>query len=116
MKFRFKTQQYQVDAVNAVVDVFKGQPFIVGEEYTRDLGEKKYKSGEQMTLFDIDSEGQVVTEDDDIGFSNAAIRVSESKLLDNIREIQAKANLHESHQLDKSLGAVSLDVDPLRSS
>ena len=38
MKFRFKTQQYQVDAVNAVIDVFKGQPFINYEEYTRDLG------------------------------------------------------------------------------
>lgn len=111
MKFRFKTQKYQVDAVNAIVDVFKGQPFIQGEEYTRDLGEKTYKTDQQMTLFEFDSEGQVVDEDDDVGFSNENIRISESKLLDNIKEIQTKANLHESYQLDKSLGAVSLDVE-----
>ena len=38
MKFRFKTQKYQVDAVNSIVDVFRGQPYLRGEEYTRDLG------------------------------------------------------------------------------
>ena len=27
MKFKFKIQQYQTDAVNAVINVFKGQPF-----------------------------------------------------------------------------------------
>ena len=33
MKFKFKTQQYQVDAVSAVTSVFNGQPFIKYEEY-----------------------------------------------------------------------------------
>ena len=48
MKFRFKTQKYQVDAVNSVVDVFSGQPYQQGEEYTRDLGILKAKPAAQM--------------------------------------------------------------------
>lgn len=120
MKFRFKTQKYQVDAVNSIVDVFKGQPFINGEQYTRDLGVRKptvnqgYKKG---SLFDMDEDDKLVVktnlddDDDDIGFSNAAIRVTDDRLLNNIKEIQIKSNLHESRTLDQTLGRVSLDVE-----
>ncbi|MFA7076389.1 MAG: hypothetical protein WC152_06960, partial [Candidatus Izemoplasmatales bacterium] len=75
MKFRFKTQKYQVDAVNAVIDVFKGQPFLHAEEYSRDLGvvapNQVYR---QMSVFEPteDSDG----DDDDIGFSNASIKIT----------------------------------------
>lgn len=120
MKFRFKTQQYQVDAVNSIVEVFKGQPFINGEQYTRDLGVRKptvnqgFKKG---SLFDMDEDDKLVIktnlddDDDDIGFSNAAIRVTDDRLLNNIKEIQVKSNLHESQTLDRTLGNVSLDVE-----
>ena len=70
MKFIFKTQQYQVDAVNAVVDVFKGQPFIAGEEYTRDLGEQKKTKVTAISIFDKEPSGQRLVEDDyDLGYS-----------------------------------------------
>jgi len=114
MKFRFKTQKYQVDAVNAIVDVFKGQPYINGEEYTRDLGIKKPIQGyKQGSLFDIDGQAKEVFEDDDddIGFSNALIRVNDEHLLNNIKAIQNAANLHESSDLDQTFGKVSLDVE-----
>lgn len=51
MKFRFKIQQYQTDAVNSVVSVFKGQPYSDGVSYRRDLGEVK-PGAEQVSLFD----------------------------------------------------------------
>ena len=112
MKFRFKTQQYQVDAVNAIVDVFKGQPFINYEEYTRDLGVVKKDRIQKISLFDVDENNALIVDDnDDIGYSNAAIKITDDKILDNIREIQSKSNLHESKNLSKSLGTVSLDVE-----
>ncbi len=112
MKFIFKTQQYQVDAVNAVVDVFKGQPFIAGEEYTRDLGEQKKTKVTAISIFDKEPSGQRLVEDDyDLGYSNATIKISQEKLLENIRQIQAESNLHESRSLLGNFGAVSLDVE-----
>lgn len=38
MKFNFKIQQYQTDAVNAVVNVFNGQGHYDKTKYIRDLG------------------------------------------------------------------------------
>ncbi|MGI6728757.1 MAG: type III restriction-modification system endonuclease [Bacilli bacterium] len=112
MKFRFKTQQYQVDSVNAIVDVFKGQPFINYEEYTRDLGVVKKDKFQKISMFDMDENNALIVDDnDDIGYSNASIKITDEKILDNIREIQSKSNLHESKNLSKSLGAVSLDVE-----
>ena len=110
MKFRFKTQKYQVDAVNSVVGVFGGQPYLQGEEYTRDLGINKNKKIKQMSLFDIsyDGETRVVSydDDDDLGYSNASIKIDNHRLLTNIKGIQNKANLHESSSLYNKLGSV----------
>ena len=110
MKFRFKTQKYQVDAVNAVVDVFKGQPFLHAEEYTRDLGViTPIQVNRQMSLLEPIENNE--DDDDDIGFSNASIKITSDKLLENIRSIQSKSNLQESNQLVNNLGAVSLDIE-----
>ena len=38
MKFNFKIQQYQTDAVEAVVDIFKGQGLHERVGYIRDMG------------------------------------------------------------------------------
>ena len=35
MKFSFKIQQYQTDAVDAVARVFQGQPYNAGVSYLR---------------------------------------------------------------------------------
>ena len=39
MRFRFKIQQYQTDAVESVARVFAGQPYSAGISYRRDVGE-----------------------------------------------------------------------------
>ena len=41
MKFKFKIQQYQTDAVEATVNVFAGQPSKTRTEYRRDLGKRE---------------------------------------------------------------------------
>ena len=55
MKFNFKIQKYQTDAVDAVVRVFQGQSFHDRVSYIRDrgrIGEESY----QMTLGMSDEE------------------------------------------------------------
>ena len=41
MKFKFKIQQYQTDAVEQTVSVFAGQPSKTNAQYRRDLGKRK---------------------------------------------------------------------------
>ena len=108
MKFRFKIQQYQSDAVKAIADVFKGQPYVERTKYTRDLGVRTQTA--QMSLFDSGA-GATIFEEDDVGFANNRIELSPSMLLDNIRNIQSIANIRESDTLSHTLGAVDLDVE-----
>ncbi|MGN0907114.1 MAG: type III restriction-modification system endonuclease [Bullifex sp.] len=95
MEFRFKIQQYQSDAVNAVVSVFDGQPYTGGLSYMRDLGN-------DLNLF---------SQDDAIGYSNAKIALSDADLLNNINNIQRKSNIPVSSVLSKSIGGCSIDVE-----
>lgn len=41
MKFNFKIQQYQTDAVDAVIKVFQGQGYHDRISYIRDVGKKQ---------------------------------------------------------------------------
>ena len=48
MKFNFKIQQYQTDAVEAVCNVFAGQGYNSGVGYRRDLGKQKSQANTQF--------------------------------------------------------------------
>ena len=107
MKFKFKIQQYQTDAVNAIADVFQGQPYQSQTRYTMDKGIIKQKA--QMSIFDSGMGGQ--SEDDDVGFANARIELTPQQLLENIKNIQSLANIQESQTLSHKFGVVDLDVE-----
>jgi len=109
MKFRFKIQQYQSDAVNAVADVFRGQPYVERTKYTMDMGSRP--QSEQMSLFDMGSPHSLLEDDYDVGFANNRIELTSSTLLENIRNIQSLSNITESDSLSRTLGAVDLDVE-----
>lgn len=114
MKFRFKVQKYQTEAVESVVNVFEGQPKQESSTYTRDLGIVDKHRHIQGSLFDDELEATTdYYDEDDIGFSNSSIVISDDKLLENIKIIQSKANLEESSTLSKQngLGSVLLDVE-----
>ena len=114
MKFRFKIQQYQTDAVESVVRVFRGQHYSDGITYNRDLGEQKPMlpppEVEQLRLFPA---AQVAMDDplDDTGYKNDALRLTGDELLANIRAVQGENNLHLSDKLDMTMGCPSLDVE-----
>lgn len=109
MKFRFKIQQYQTDAVNAVADVFRGQPYVERTKYTMDMG--NVVQAQQIGWFDAGASQTLLEEDYDVGFANNRIELSPSMLLENIRNIQSLANIRESDTLSHTLGAVDLDVE-----
>lgn len=105
MKFKFKTQPYQHDAVSNICKVFKGQPFCDMVRYTRDLGIRK-KSDQlvQATLFSA-------FENNDDGFENAKILLSDDEILNNIKNIQSSNNYKVSDELVRGLGKCSLDIE-----
>lgn len=98
MKFKFKIQQYQTDAVEQTVEVFGGQPSKAETKYRRDLGK---------------TEGKITYEEDYIGYRNNEVELDRDQLLENIRRIQGSANIPLSNSLvaTHGLGACSLDIE-----
>lgn len=109
MKFNFKIQQYQTDAVDAVVKVFAGQEFHDRIRYVRDLGKKNSQSVYQMPM--MDGVDETYDPDDDTGFKNEEIGLTDAQLLQNIHKLQSENNIKLSPELVKSLGRCSLDVE-----
>ena len=73
MKLQFKVQQYQTDAVNAVVETFAGQPKHDGISYRIDPGKVGLVTA--PALFEA-------VERPDAGLRNAEIVLSSAQLLE----------------------------------
>jgi type III restriction enzyme len=82
MKLKFKVQEYQSNAVDAVVDCFAGQPKSNGLRFRIDPGKVV-----QASAFDE-------------GFKNEDIRLTEAQLLSNIQSVQKHQNLPGSRSLE----------------
>ena len=108
MKFKFKIQQYQTDAVDAVVKVFGGQPFQERTNFRRDVG--KLSVPQQIAL-EIDEDGEALNSE--VGYKNAAVELSDDQLLRNINEIQSQNNIKLSSSLinGNNCGRCSLDIE-----
>jgi len=98
MKFKFKIQQYQTDAVEATVNVFTGQPSKTSAQYRRDLGK---------------TNGRIVYDEEYVGYKNNDVELHGPQLLANIQQQQAIYNIPKSLRLSQpdGLGACSLDVE-----
>jgi type III restriction enzyme len=105
MKLQFKVQQYQTDAVDAVVDCFAGQPRHDGVSYRIDPGRQKHASAQ--TSIEVNTTP-------DSGLRNAEIVLSPKQLLDNLHDVQRSRNLPLSTELEDSKaapGAPNLDIE-----
>ena len=114
MKFNFKIQQYQTDAVESVVNCFKGQPYHDKVSYRRDIGDKKTVQTFSQMSFALDGEQQtfeIVDDYDDSGFKNEPIRITKEDLLSNVKEVQQDNNVMISDALVDGMGACSLDIE-----
>ncbi|MBQ8270201.1 MAG: DEAD/DEAH box helicase family protein [Bacteroidaceae bacterium] len=96
MKFKFKIQQYQTDAVENTVAVFTGQPSHTLTKYRLDMGKRN---------------GELRYKGDDDAYCNADIELTDAQLLDNIRKIQSSNLIAPSNSLTKGLGRVNLDIE-----
>ncbi|MBQ8221315.1 MAG: DEAD/DEAH box helicase family protein [Bacteroidaceae bacterium] len=100
MKFKFKIQQYQTDAVERTVEVFAGQPTMDNLTYRRDLG--KQSANRQTSIYDADIE---------TGYRNSEVQLTSKELLANIHKAQVLGDIKLSDNLVPSIGACSLDIE-----
>ena len=100
MKFKFKIQQYQTDAVESTVSVFAGQPSKTNAQYRRDLGKQKQQLKAEF-------------EEEFVGYRNADVELNANQLLENIhhQQVQNDIPLSKSLAATNGLGACSLDVE-----
>ena len=111
MRFQFKIQPYQTDAVEAVVQVFNGQSNHSQTAYIRDLGIKPAEpspDADEQLRFEQYAPQQ---EDDPTGYKNAVVELPDELLLKNIRALQHQNNIRQSAALVTGLGRCSLDIE-----
>jgi len=100
MKLKFKHQPYQAAAVQAVIDVFKGQPPASAAAMSYRIDPGKAKKGTE-DLFAVGG-----------GFKNADLMLNDTVLLDNIHQVQRVQNLPLSDALVKTKVAnLNLDIE-----
>lgn len=103
MKLQFKEQDFQIQAVKAVVDCFNGQPLRTNRftlERSKDLIRKAKQvaaGGVQSSVFEMD-----VLEA--IGYRNSPIHLTSNQVLHNIRAVQNINEIAESPGIEKPRG------------
>ena len=102
MKLQFKEQQFQLDAVQAVVDCFAGQP-IRTNRFTLERSQELIKKakmaakGVQTLAFEQD-----VLEN--IGYRNSPVQITDNQVLKNIKTVQRNNDLLESQEIERPRG------------
>ena len=102
MKFNFKIQPFQTNAVEKVIRVFEGESFDDDNKYRFDKG-----SVQHSELF---FNGNEFVKDIP-GYSNHLISLDDEQLLRNINKIQQDGGLKKSKILYKNIGKCSIDVE-----
>ena len=97
MKFKFKIQQYQTDAVENTVAVFRGQPSHTLSAYRRDLGTYKEK--------------RLAYKEEEIGYGNHRLELDRQTILQNIRSVQNLYDITPSEALAQGVAPVNLDIE-----
>lgn len=97
MKFQFKIQQYQTEAVEDTVNVFRGQPRRAPGHYRRDVGRR--------------AQGSIFSEEEEAGYRNGDVELDKKQLLVNIRDIQIRNQITPSTALASGHGIVNLDIE-----
>lgn len=97
MKFQFKIQGYQTEAVEDTVNVFRGQPKRDPKHYRRDIGKL--------------AKGTLFSEEEEAGYRNADVELDKKQLLANIREMQVRNQIVPSTTLASGHGVVNLDIE-----
>lgn len=119
MKFHFKIQPYQTEAVEAVVRIFQGQPKGENDRYRRDLGtilDNIHQQQFELPTNTLENDVNRIDFRESVsenGYKNTAVRLTNEQLLHNIQVLQAENNLTISNNLVTAygLGRCSLDIE-----
>lgn len=111
MKFNFKIQPYQTDAVETIVNVFNGQGHYERVGYIRDLGKAEKNKVHQTAFATADEYGEEIDLLNEAGFKNEAVELTDDQLLTNIHKQQTLNNIKLSTSLIKDFGRCALDIE-----
>lgn len=100
MKLQFKEQDFQVQAVKAIVDCFAGQP-LKTNRFTLERSKELIKKAKQAAIGVKSIEFEI---EEEIGYRNSPIQILETQVLKNIREVQERNDLHQSEQIERPKG------------
>ena len=100
MKLQFKEQAFQIDAVNAVINCFEGQP-IKTNRFTLERSAQLIKRA-KLAAAGADELGFEVEEE--IGYRNSPIQITDAQILKNIQQVQKANDLHESQEIQRPKG------------
>ena len=91
MKLKFKNQKFQTDAVNAVVDLFRGQ-----EEQNSTFSVIKDSVGNQMQFLEHQFGNDILIED--------------KKMLQNMHEVQKRNLLPVTDSIDEKKFCIEMEL------
>ena len=115
MKFTFKIQKYQTQAVDALVKCFEGQQFADKVQYLRDKGimpPVQKTEMEQGELFENEpSATDEELEQADNGYRNADLILGDKELLENIHKMQDSNFIIHSAKIERTAGVPSFDIE-----
>ncbi|MDR2235319.1 MAG: DEAD/DEAH box helicase family protein [Chryseobacterium sp.] len=100
MKLQFKEQEFQIQAVNAVVKCFEGQTLKTNKftlERTNEILLKAKEAAIGLQTLDFEVEEQ-------IGYRNSSIQITDKQIFDNIVNVQREHYLIENKNIDTVKG------------
>ncbi|MDI9363399.1 MAG: DEAD/DEAH box helicase family protein [Flavobacterium sp.] len=102
MLLQFKEQQFQIDAVSAVVNCFAGQ-LPKTNRFTLERSAKLIEKAKQAAsgVATLGFEEDIL---EDIGYRNSPLGITESQILTNIQQVQQLNEIPPSQQLERVKG------------
>ena len=115
LEFKYAAdQQYQLDAINAVCNLFRGQEFLKSR-FTAGYRPVRMVRGEQLKLPGIDNAPEQLEldlrEESFIGYANG-LRLSARQLEENLHAVQEENNLPRTHDTtDRRLRDFTIEME-----
>jgi len=103
MKLQFKIQDFQLDAVKAVVDCFQGQP-LKSNKFTLERTQNIIKKAREAAIGVVQTAAFETDVLEDIGYRNSAVQLVDAQILKNIQQIQELNEIHQSQQIERPQG------------
>ena len=115
MKFTFKIQKYQTEAVDALVKCFEGQQFADKVQYLRDKGIMPQVQKTEMEQGELFENEPSATDEElelaDNGYRNADLILGDKELLENIHKMQDSNFIIHSAKIERTAGVPSFDIE-----